>query len=308
MQHDVLPGSDNWMRFNDRSYRTLAPHPENNRVWGELTLSPPRLHGATAFVLDSSTHPESFHLFYAGDAGITLSRDHRLNEVDLVRRNGALALAGCYFVDMLHAADILSTEEHIVENGRQLIPLAGVADLEPSALLGTSSRSLLRVPLEAILSDTPAPTPLSCDDHAQHFTVPGPVTAPPMNADQLLPPPQCLDPSVHHLRDETAPPCDESEVSLTQPTYHAPSPALLERLSTDLRSSLLQTWKLAGTHARNLVLFARPCLDPGRHVPVWRTPGFSDVFSKSSTDFGSCSFLPFEISVPPNSCPVTSRP
>ena len=33
-----------------------------------------------------------------------------------------------------------------------------------------------------------------------------------------------------------------------------------------------------------------------------------NVFSKSSKDFGSCSLLPFEISVPPNSSPVTSWP
>ena len=60
---------------------------------------------------------------------------------------------------MLHAADIISTVKHIVENDRQLMPLAGVADLEPGDLRGTSSNPLLRVPLEAILSDTPAPTP-----------------------------------------------------------------------------------------------------------------------------------------------------
>ena len=108
---------DSWMRFNDRSYRTLAPRPEDNRILGELTLSLPGLHGATAFVPDSSTHPASFRLLYAGDAGITLSREYLLIEVDLVRRNGAPALAGCYLVDMLHAADIFSTEEHIVENG-----------------------------------------------------------------------------------------------------------------------------------------------------------------------------------------------
>ena len=35
---------------------------------------------------------------------------------------------------------------------------------------------------------------------------------------------------------------------------------------------------------------------------------FSDVFSKFSTDFDSCSLLPFEISVLPNNSPVTSRP
>ena len=38
MQHDVLLGRDSWVRFNDRSYRTLAPRPENNRALGELML------------------------------------------------------------------------------------------------------------------------------------------------------------------------------------------------------------------------------------------------------------------------------
>ena len=110
MKHDVLFGRDTWMRFNDRSYRTLAPRPGDNRIFGELTLSLPGLHGATAFVPDSSTQPESFHLLYAGDASITISREHRLIEVDLVRRNVAPALAGCYLVDVLHAADNFSTE------------------------------------------------------------------------------------------------------------------------------------------------------------------------------------------------------
>ena len=35
---------------------------------------------------------------------------------------------------------------------------------------------------------------------------------------------------------------------------------------------------------------------------------FPDVFSTSNTDFGSCSLMPFEISVPEGSAPVTSRP
>ena len=34
----------------------------------------------------------------------------------------------------------------------------------------------------------------------------------------------------------------------------------------------------------------------------------SDVFSTSKTNFGSCSLMPFEISVPDGSAPVTSRP
>ena len=62
---------------------------------------------------------------------------------------------------MLHTAAYFSAGEHIVENGHQLIPLAGVAELEPGAMLGISSSPLLRVPLEAVLSNTQAPAPLS---------------------------------------------------------------------------------------------------------------------------------------------------
>ena len=35
---------------------------------------------------------------------------------------------------------------------------------------------------------------------------------------------------------------------------------------------------------------------------------FSDVFSKSPTDFGPCSLLPFKITVPPKRSSVTSQP
>ena len=35
---------------------------------------------------------------------------------------------------------------------------------------------------------------------------------------------------------------------------------------------------------------------------------FPDVFSTSNTDFGSCSLMPFEVSVTEGSAPVTSRP
>ena len=73
-----------------------------------------------------------------------------------------------------------------------------------------------------------------------------------MDADQLLPPPQCLDPFIHHLRDETVPSCDEPEASLAQPTFRAPSLALLERLSTDQRSSFLQTWNRLPLHTREI--------------------------------------------------------
>ena len=114
-----------------------------------------------------------------------------------------------------------------------------------------------------------------------------------------------------HLRDEIIPACDESEASLAQSTYRAPSTALLERLNTDQRSSFLQTWNRLPPQMREITF--------DLHGPGW-TPAIilqldevlaelSDVFSKSSTDFGSSSLLPFAIfSVLPNNSPVTSRP
>ena len=60
------------------------------------------------------------------------------------------------------------------------------------------------------------------------------------------------------------------------------------------------------------------CCSFDLHGPDWITlaieqPGdvlwdFADVFSKSKTDFGSCSLMPFETSIPHDSAPVTSRP
>lgn len=68
-------------------------------------------------------------------------------EAALVRHGGAPALAGCYPVGMLHPAVDFSAEEHIV------------VEVEP--LLVTSSSSLLRVPIEAVLAGTRVPAPLS---------------------------------------------------------------------------------------------------------------------------------------------------
>ena len=169
-----------------------------NRVLGELTLSLPGLQGATAFMLDSWAHPASSHILYAG-TGIPLSRDYRLVDVELVHSNGAPALAGCYVVNMLHVASDCSAEERIVENGCELFPLAGVADLSLGSLLSTSSSPLLRVPLEDILSDAPTSYFRRRDSDTHHLSVPGPVPTHFMGADQPSPP-QDLHPFVHHLR------------------------------------------------------------------------------------------------------------
>ena len=104
-----------------------------------------------------------------------------------------------------------------------------------------------------------------------------------MDADQLLPSPQCLDPFIYYLRDETVPPCDESEASLAQPIFHAPSPALLERLSNDQRSSFVQTWNHLPPHVREITFDS---YGPGCTLVIMFQLGevlteFSDVLSKS---------------------------
>ena len=143
MQHAVLLGRGSWMGFNERSYRTLPPRPSDNRVLVNLTLSHQHSSGAVAFASVFSDPTGGYHLLYAGDQGISLTRV----PVSLVRSNGAPALAGSYLVDMLHGATDFSVDENLVESGLQQIPLVGTAELEPGDLLGTSPCPLLRVPV-----------------------------------------------------------------------------------------------------------------------------------------------------------------
>ena len=93
-------------------------------------------------------------------------------------------------------------------------------------------------------------------------------------------------------------------------THSAPSPELLERLDADQRASFLRVWDGLPPHLREIHY--------DLHGPGW-TPAvidelgavlrdFPDVFSTSKTDFGACSILPFKISLPPDTAPVTSRP
>ena len=85
-----------------------------------------------------------------------------------------------------------------------------------------------------------------------------------------------------------------------------PSPALLERLNPDQRSSFLRVWARLPPHLREIAF--------DLHYHGWTPPAseqlgdalceLPDVFSTSKTDFGSCSLMPFEISVPEDSAPV----
>ena len=196
MQNAVLLGRDSWMRFSERSYRTLPPPPSDNRVLGDLTLSHQSSSGAVTLVSDLSAPTGGFHLLHAGDRGIPLTRDHQLVQVSLVRSNSAPPLAGIYLVDTLHVSTDLSADDNLVENDQQQIPLAGTAELEPGDLLGTSPCPLLRVLVASVLDDgsTSATTPGTPDE--PHMIVPAPVT---LHTAGLSPTPACAEPFAHHV-------------------------------------------------------------------------------------------------------------
>lgn len=112
IHHDVLLGRDSWMRFIDRSYRTLASKRPGDRVFGELTLAHHKQSGAEAFVRDVSASAGNYQLRYAGKHSIQLLPEHQLVQVDMVRSDGSPALVGNYMVDMLPQTSMFSSEEH----------------------------------------------------------------------------------------------------------------------------------------------------------------------------------------------------
>ena len=114
MQHTVLLGRDSWMRFNTRSHGGLPPRLHNNRVLGELTLSHHAMAGVAAYAVDPAATNGGFHLLYDGTAGVALSDEPQLLEVNLVRSNGLHVLTGHYFVDIMPQPNIHSGQQHFV--------------------------------------------------------------------------------------------------------------------------------------------------------------------------------------------------
>ena len=218
MQHAVLLGRDSWMRFNTRSYRALPPRPLDNRVLGELTLPHHITTGVAAYTGDPLASNGASHLRCDGNTGVTLLGEPQLLAVNLVRSNGSLALTGHYFVDILPQPDFLSGQKHFVASGRHVIPLAGVADLEPGDLVGVADAPLLRVPLGAL----------------QHLTnAAGPHTG------------QTSDSQVSAVARSP----DTEEIA---PAVPLPSPALMERLNPAQRSAFLCVWARLPPHLREI--------------------------------------------------------
>ena len=169
----------------------------------------------SARAIDPTATDGGLHLLYDGAVGVTSSDEPQLLEVNLARSPGWPALTRQYLTDMLPQPSILSMQEHFVASGRQVLPLTGVADLEPGDLVG-SPTPLLRVPMDA-------------SHPATHVTEPHPG----QTADrQISAATSSLDTG------EAA-----SVVTL-------PSSALRERLNQDQRSSFLRVWARLPPHLR----------------------------------------------------------
>ena len=124
----------------------------------------------------------------------------------LVRRNGSQALTRHYTVDMLPQYD-LPSDEQFVADGRRVIFLVGVSNLEPGDLLGVAHAPLMCASVDA----------------SQHDSQPsGPSSGPP---------------GANQVSAVTTSPL------ATAAATASPSPALLERLTPEQRASFLRVWE-----------------------------------------------------------------
>ena len=270
MQHAVLLGRDSWMRFTNCTYSSAPSAVGPSDFWRARVVSP---RPGRPSVVNPVASGGGFHLCYDGAEGVTLSDEPKLLAVNLIRSNGSQALTGYYLVDMLPQSDLPSEEEHFVASGRQVRPLVGVSNLEPGDLLGVAHAPLMCVPLDALqLDGRPS----------------GPSSDPP---------------GVTPVSAVTASPLAAAAATAS------PSLALLKRLTSEKRASFLGVLECLPSHLRAVTFDLH---DPGLNPLSIESLGdvlcdFADVFSQPKTDFGSCSLMPFEISVPEGSAPVISR-
>ena len=229
-----------------------------------------------AYAINPTAADDGFHLLCDDTVGVTFSDEPPLVEVNVVRSDGSPAPIGRYLVDMLPQPGILSMQEYFVASGWQVLSLTCVADREPGDLVGVAHPPLLSVPLAALQHDT----------HAAESR-----------------PGQFADCQVSAV---TSSPDTGDAASAVMP----PPPVLLKQLNPDHRSSFLRVLTRLPPHLREIAFDLH---DPGWTPPAIEQLGdvlceYPDVFSTSNADFGSCSPMPFEISVPEGSAPVVSRP
>ena len=291
----MLLGRDSWMRFNSRTFSTLPRPGPDGRVMGELTLSTRFSAGACVYATHDEAPESSFHLKYAGSSGISLGPEPTLIEVNLVRSSGLPALIGEYLVSFRPEVGALSSPDAFVSNGLQRIPLAGCAELEPGAILGTAAAPLLRVPVETLTkSFTSSTSSTSSTSPSSNSSAPSPSTT----ASRV----NTVDPNPEARQPSNPPPAP--------PPPKPPPQELMDRLSEAQRSSFSRLWDRLPSHMHAIAF--------DLHDPGWSPEAidrladalcdYSDVFSTSKTDFGACDVLPFSLSVPPGTKPVASRP
>ena len=110
-----------------------------------------------------------------------------------------------------------------------------------------------------------------------------------------MPPPSTTD--VHALHDNIPVANDGLPSTNSPPMPKTPCPELLERLNDDQRISFFRLWDQLSLHLRDITFDLH---GPGWSPSVITALGdvlceFPDVFSKSKTNFGSCSLIPFKI-------------
>ena len=157
--------------------------------------------------------------------------------------------------------------EYLVAAGRQLLPLTGVADLEPGGLVGVARAPLLSVPLGAL-------------QHVTHAAEPHPG--------------QTADCQVSAVTSSLGTAETASVVTSPSPALPAigPRPAFFVGAS---ESDCRHTWEI--TFDIHDPEWTPSAIEQLGDV-LCESP---DVFSTSKTDFGSFSLMPFEISVPEGS-------
>lgn len=290
MTHSVLLGLDSFGRFPSRSFHTLQKPGSNGRIVGELTLSTSFSSSACAYTINEEAPAASFHLVYDGDTGISLGDKPVLVDVNLVRSSKMPALVGDYLVAFRPELGPLSSPEAFVSQGRQQIPLAGNANLEPGELLGFAAAPLLRCPFSAVFDSPPAPT--------------SPLPDAPSSAPAPAPSPQIH--TVHHRPSPSV-----SVAPASGPLPLKPSPAdLLNRLTDLQRPTFLRMWDRLPVHMRDVVFELH---DPRSSPDAIDRLGdalieYADVFATSKSDFGACNIMPFSLSLPPGTKPVASKP
>ena len=211
MQHAVLLGRDSWMRFSNHSCRSLPPRLQDHRIFDELELSYRAPTGVRAYAINPVALRGRFHL----------SDEPQLLAANLVHRIGSQAFTGTIWWTCFPSLTCPRRRNTSIESGRQVIPLAGVSNLDPGDILGVAHAPRMCVPLDALQQD---------GRPSGSFSAP---------------------PGVTPIIAVTASPLAAAAATAL------PSPALLKRLTPEQHASFLRVWERLPSHLRAVALDLR---------------------------------------------------